>query len=71
MPKRKQIDVTKESPTGRNEQFVDTSSGLTMTRAQFVRRIEQGLCPGFHVRDINGIKTPVSNPDEKKGNNLG
>ncbi len=71
MPKRKPIKVTKESSTGRNEQFVDASSGRTMTRARFVRQIEQGLCPGFHVREINGIKTPASNPDGKTGNNLG
>ncbi len=41
-----------------------------MTRTQFVREIEQGNFDNYHVRKINGIKTPVSNPDDKEGNNL-
>ena len=42
-----------------------------MTRAQFVKAIKQGSFPDYHVRNINGIKTPVSNPDKTKKNNLG
>lgn len=67
--KRKNVKVTSENKTGRNKSFKSTSGD--MTRAQFVNRIENGYYPGYHVRKINGVKTPVSNPDKSKGNNLG
>ena len=41
-----------------------------MTRAGFVKKIEQGNYPNYHVRKINGVKTPVSNPDGTSNNNL-
>lgn len=41
-----------------------------MTRAEFVREIERGNYPNYHVRDINGVKTPASNPDGNPRNNL-
>ena len=41
-----------------------------MTRAGFVSAIEKGSYPNYHVRNIIGVKTPVSNPDGKEGNNL-
>ncbi|MDE2981542.1 MAG: hypothetical protein OXU74_10145 [Gemmatimonadota bacterium] len=69
MPKR--ITVTSESDSGRNQNFHDNFSGADMTRAQFVREIEQGNYPNYHVREINGVKTPVSNPDRSSRNNLG
>ena len=64
------IKVTKESDSGRNQRFRDTRNGEEMTRAQFVKQIENGQYPNYHVRKINNIKTPVSNPDETKNNNL-
>ncbi len=67
---RKRVTVTKESNTGRNQQFHDNRTGADMTRPQFVKEIEQGNYPNYHVRKINGVKTPVSNPDETEGNNL-
>ena len=67
----KRVSVTSETETGRNERFHDNRTGADMTRAQFVRQIEQGVYSNYHVRDINGVKTPVSNPDGKPGNNLG
>ena len=42
-----------------------------MTRAQFVKEIEQGNYDNYHVRVINDVKTPVSNPDSSSKNNLG
>ena len=66
----KRVKVTQESELGRNQQFHDNQSGADMTRAQFVRQIEQGNYENYHVRRVNGIKTPVSNPDDKEGNNL-
>ncbi len=42
-----------------------------MTRATFVAEISHGNYPSYHIRTINGIQTPVSNPDKKTSNNLG
>ena len=41
-----------------------------MTRNQFVKEIEKGNYPDYHVREINKVKTPVSNPDKSKNTNL-
>lgn len=67
---RKRVTVTQESETGRNERFHDNYTGADMTRNQFVRQIEKGNYDNYHVREINGVPTPVSNPDGKKNNNL-
>ncbi len=69
MPKR--VKVTGETDSGRNTQFHDNFTGADMSRAQFVREIERGNYPNYHVRDMNGVKTPASNPDDKRNNNLG
>lgn len=69
MPKR--ISVTSESSTGRNQTFHDNYTGADMTRAQFVRQINSGNYENYHVRNINGVATPVSNPDSSSRNNLG
>ena len=69
MPPR--ITVTRESDTGRNERFHDNFTGVDMTRKQFVRQINQGNYENYHVRNINGVPTPVSNPDRNRNNNLG
>ena len=67
----KTVRVTQEADSGRNQRFVDTRTDTEMTRAQFVRQIDNGKYPDYHVRDINGVATPVSNPDRSEGNNLG
>lgn len=67
---RKRVSVTKESGSGRNLQFRDNRAGGNMSRAEFVRKIEAGQYPNYHVREINGVKTPVSNPDKSEANNL-
>lgn len=69
MPKR--ISVTSENSTGRNITFHDNYTGANMTRAQFVRQINNGNYENYHVRNINGVATPVSNPDGSSRNNLG
>jgi hypothetical protein len=69
MPKR--VSVTQESPTGRNTNFHDNFTGADMTRAQFVHQINNGIYENYHVRNINGVATPVSNPDASSRNNLG
>jgi len=67
---KKRIKVTSESSTGRNQKFHDNYKGIDMTRAQFVKEIQSGNYSNYHVRKINGVKTPVSNPDRKESNNL-
>ena len=67
----RKVVVTKESESGRNQKFKDTGSGRTMNRQEFVHKIVNDKYPDYHVRRINGVLTPVSNPDKKKGNNLG
>jgi hypothetical protein len=69
VPKR--VKVTDETDSGRNQTFHDNFTGADMTRAQFVREIEAGNYPRYHLRKINGVTTPVSNPDGKDSNNLG
>jgi hypothetical protein len=66
----KTVIVIDESESGRNLEFVDKKNNRTMTRAEFVKKIENGTYDDYHIRKINGIKTPVSNPDGKEGNNL-
>lgn len=67
---RKRVSVTRESKTGRNEQFRDNYLKTNMTRNQFVQKIKSGEYENYHVRNINGVDTPVSNPDGSKNNNL-
>ena len=67
----KRVTVTRESDTGRNTGFHDNVTGNDMTRQQFVRNIIDGAYDGYYVRDINGIPTPCSKPDNKTRNNLG
>ncbi len=68
---RKRIKVVAKDETGRNERFRDTRTGWEMSRAQFVRRIKSGEYEEYHIRRINKIDTPVSNPDKRRRNNLG
>lgn len=65
----KQIKVTKQSQSGRNEMF--QVGKRSMSRQTLVQSIENGNHPNYHIRTINGVKTPVSNPDKNANNNLG
>ncbi|KOR24176.1 hypothetical protein [Clostridium sp. L74] len=67
---RKRVTVTNESDSGRNNTFHDNYTGENMTRKQFVDKINNGNYQNYHVRKINGVDTPVSNPDNGKNNNL-
>ena len=66
----KTVRTIRETDTGRNIKFIDIKTKETMTRSQFVKEIENGNYQSYHIRDINDIKTPVSNPDKKTSNNL-
>ena len=68
---RKRVRVTNESDSGRNQRFQDNYTGSNMTRSQFVKEINNGGYQNYHVRNVNGIPTPVSNPDSTRNNNLG
>lgn len=68
---RNQIIVTQEGAKGRNQTFKDQFTGATMSREEFVNAIKANLYPGFHIRFIDGVETPVSDPDTKLENNLG
>ncbi len=67
----KRVSVTRESDSGRNQQFRDNRTGQQMSRPEFVRQIRQGNYDNYHVRNINGVPTPASNPDNSENNNLG
>lgn len=67
----KNVKVTRESDSGRNLGFKNTSTGRYMNRQTFVKAIKAGNYDGYHVRLINGIETPCSNPDKSSKNNLG
>ena len=69
--RKPRVSVTGETDSGRNQRFTDNRTGAEMTRAQFVRQIEAGQYPDYHVRLVNGVKTPASNPDTSSDNNLG
>lgn len=68
---RKRVTVTREATSGRNQKFHDNYTGEDMTRGQFVKEIKKGNYEQYHIRKINGVDTPVSNPDGTEGNNLG
>jgi len=67
---RKRVSTTSEDSNGRNRRFKDNYTGDEMYRCEFVDKIKRGKYPGYHTRDINGVETPVSNPDGSKNNNL-
>ncbi len=68
---KQRVTVTSESDSGRNQRFHDNRTGQDMTRAQFVKEIRKGNFDDYHVRKINGLDTPVSNPNAREGDNLG
>ena len=68
---RKRIKVIQENTSGRNQKFHDNYTGQNMSRSQLVQKIKNGKYDNYHIRRINNVDTPVSNPDSTKNNNLG
>ncbi|MCH7937211.1 MAG: hypothetical protein IH994_08995 [Proteobacteria bacterium] len=66
----KRITTLEESETGQNLKFRDNQTGGVMNRQELVKKIENGDYPNYHIRKINDLKTPVSNPDDTENNNL-
>jgi len=54
-----------------NMTFSDPVAGIIMNRNEFVQAIRDKLYRNYHIRRINNIEVPVSNPDGDGGNNLG
>jgi len=71
MAGRGRVTPIGETDTGRNTRFRDNQTGREMSRAEFVRQIDAGNYSRYHVRNVNGVRTPASNPDRSEDNNLG
>lgn len=69
--KTTRVKTIKENDTGRNLRFQDIKTKKEMTDKGFVRAIKKGKYVGYHIRTINGIETPVSNPNGNECDNLG
>jgi len=68
--KGKRVRTIEESDSGRNLEFKDIKNDQEMSRAEFVKKIEDGIYEDYYVRRMYGIKTPISKPDESEENNL-
>ncbi len=73
VPKRisRPIISLAKSPSGRNQQFYDLNKRASLSRTELVTQIKEGEYPGYSVKVIRGIETPVSKRDSKKTNNIG
>lgn len=72
-PKRmaKPIVALTKSESGRNETYYDLLKKTVMTREELVALILSGSYPGYSVKLIRGLETPVSKRDGKRINNIG
>ena len=68
MPSR--LKTIKQSSTWRNIKFKDNFKWNVFTRIEVVKKIQRWELKNYHIRNINWVKTPVSNPDSTKNNNL-
>lgn len=67
------VEVIKEDKKGRNILFQNIGNHQIMTLNQFVNKIEDKnsvYSENYYVRMQNGIKTPVSKPNNSKEDNL-
>jgi hypothetical protein len=69
--KAKPVIVLVQEKKGRNVLFFDTVKRKILDASQFVALIEAGQYRGYAVKMVNGVPTPVSNPDGRGTNNLG
>jgi hypothetical protein len=65
------VKVIKEDKNGRNVRFKDDITKKEMTDKGFVRAIKKGDYDKYHIRNINGVDTAVSNPNKNQSDNLG
>lgn len=73
VPKRmsKPIIGLTKTKSGRNESYYDLLKRAVLTREELVSRIEAGEYPGYSVKLIRGVETPVSKRDGQRINNIG
>lgn len=67
------VEVIKENETGRNILFQNIGNHEIMTIKQFVNKIENEnsvYSENYYIRVQNGVKTPVSKPNDSKIDNL-
>jgi len=69
--KSKPVIVLQEGEKGRNEIFFDLDKKAMLTANEFISLIEAGKYPGYSIKIISGVATPVSKPDSRGTNNLG
>ena len=62
------IKASRENKTGRNTHFL--VNGVEITRSQTVKFIKSNPNSGYHIRVVNGVETPASNPDNNTCNNI-
>lgn len=67
----KPILVLAEDENGRNEVYMDVVKKQILSCSELVALIQSGKYPGYSVKEIKGVLTPVSNPDSRESNNLG
>jgi hypothetical protein len=65
------VIVTREDPNERNVEFQDVVTKRRMTRVEFVAAIRAGDYPGYEVRMLKGVETPVSRRTPTDADNLG
>ncbi len=68
--KSKPVIVIGKADSGRNETFFDLIKNEVFSRIEFVSRIKKGQYPGYFVKIVQGVATPVSRPDKRRSNNL-
>jgi hypothetical protein len=64
------VIVLGESQSGRNEFFYDFADGKVLDRSEFVNLIKGGKYPGYLIRNINDVETPISKPNHSEADNL-
>ncbi len=71
MSKKPKIKVIEESDSGRNERFEYNNKEYTRPQInKLIKKNIDNLQDDYHIRHINGLATPCSNPDSSKNNNL-
>lgn len=63
------IKGRRESESGANTHY-QLNSGEVITRAEGVRRVQQGKMPGYHTVKINDVKYLRDNPDKNIKDNI-
>jgi hypothetical protein len=70
-PDMGRLEKIEENKTGRNTKFRDKKTGEVKTRAKVADEIRKGHYPDYHLRKVNGVDTPCSNPNSSEKDNLG